>query len=43
MKAVESALYESKLPNIVPQRQDVRTIKIPIPKCVPRSSSCAQY
>ncbi|KAL1717043.1 ribosome recycling factor domain-containing protein [Schizophyllum commune] len=32
MKAVESALYESKLPNIVPQRQDVRTIKIPIPK-----------
>ncbi|KAJ7039862.1 ribosome recycling factor domain-containing protein [Mycena alexandri] len=32
MKHVEKALYDSQLPNIVPQRQDSRTIKIPIPK-----------
>ncbi|EGO03553.1 hypothetical protein SERLA73DRAFT_175063 [Serpula lacrymans var. lacrymans S7.3] len=32
LKAVEQALYSAKLPNIVPQRQDTRTIKIPIPK-----------
>ncbi|KAF8189933.1 ribosome recycling factor domain-containing protein [Mycena galopus ATCC 62051] len=32
MKHVEKALYDSKLPNIVPQKHDSRTIKIPIPK-----------
>ncbi|KAG2751191.1 ribosome recycling factor [Suillus brevipes Sb2] len=32
LKAVEQALYTAKLPNIVPQRQDSRTIKIPIPR-----------
>ncbi|KAJ6590534.1 ribosome recycling factor domain-containing protein [Mycena vulgaris] len=32
MKYVEKALYDSKLPNIVPQKYDSRTIKIPIPK-----------
>ncbi|KIY48444.1 ribosome recycling factor [Fistulina hepatica ATCC 64428] len=30
MKAVEGAIYEAKLPGIVPQRLDVRTIKIPV-------------
>jgi len=35
MKLIEQALYDSKLPNIVPQRQDSRTIRIPIPKYVP--------
>ncbi|KAJ8701019.1 hypothetical protein PTI98_003987 [Pleurotus ostreatus] len=32
MKHVEQALYASKIPNIVPQKQDDRTIKIPIPR-----------
>ncbi|KAG9311511.1 ribosome recycling factor-domain-containing protein [Chiua virens] len=32
MKAVEQGIYAAKLPNIVPQRQDSRTLKIPIPK-----------
>jgi len=32
MKFVEGALYSANLPNIVPQKQDNRTIKIPIPK-----------
>ncbi|KAF8647985.1 hypothetical protein AX16_006415 [Volvariella volvacea WC 439] len=32
LKAIEQALYDSKLPNIVPQKQDSRTIKIPIPR-----------
>ncbi|KAG1843059.1 ribosome recycling factor domain-containing protein [Suillus tomentosus] len=32
LKAVEQALYAAKLPNIVPQKQDSRTIKIPIPR-----------
>jgi len=32
MKHVEKGLYDSKLPNIVPQKHDSRTIKIPIPK-----------
>ncbi|KAF7969439.1 hypothetical protein HWV62_27333 [Athelia sp. TMB] len=32
MKHVEKALYDAKLPGIAPQRQDSRTIKIPIPK-----------
>ncbi|KAF7289128.1 Protein kinase domain-containing protein [Mycena chlorophos] len=38
VKQVEKALYDSKLPNIVPQRHDSRTIRIPIPKRVFRSS-----
>ncbi|KAK7046716.1 Rhodanese domain-containing protein [Favolaschia claudopus] len=32
MKHVEKGLYDSKIPNIVPQKHDARTIKIPIPK-----------
>ncbi|KAJ3564742.1 hypothetical protein NP233_g8090 [Leucocoprinus birnbaumii] len=32
MKLVEKALYDSKIPGVVPHRQDERTIKIPIPK-----------
>ncbi|KAJ7136082.1 ribosome recycling factor domain-containing protein [Mycena epipterygia] len=32
MKHVEKGLYDSNLPNIVPQKHDSRTIKIPIPK-----------
>ncbi|KAI6039629.1 ribosome recycling factor domain-containing protein [Pisolithus marmoratus] len=32
MKAVEQAIYNAKLPGIVPQRQDSRTIRIPVPK-----------
>jgi len=32
MKFVEIGLYDAKLPNIIPQKQDNRTIKIPIPK-----------
>ncbi|KAH0834943.1 mitochondrial carrier domain-containing protein [Lanmaoa asiatica] len=32
MKAVEQGIYTAKLPNIVPQRLDSRTLKIPIPK-----------
>ncbi|KAF5351122.1 hypothetical protein D9756_008223 [Leucocoprinus leucothites] len=32
MKLVERALYDSKIPGVVPHRQDERTIKIPIPK-----------
>ncbi|TFK67588.1 ribosome recycling factor [Pluteus cervinus] len=31
-KFIEQALYESKIPNVIPQRQDSRTIKIPIPR-----------
>ena len=39
MKHVERAIYEAKLPNLVPQRHDERTIKIPVPKYVfPRFS-----
>lgn len=34
MKAVEQAIYSAKLPHIVPQRLDSRTLKIPIPKSV---------
>lgn len=34
MKLVESALYASKIPGVVPHRHDNRTIKIPIPKYV---------
>lgn len=34
MKLVEKALYDSKIPGVVPHRQDDRTIKIPIPKFV---------
>ncbi|KAL0578873.1 hypothetical protein V5O48_003106 [Marasmius crinis-equi] len=32
LKHVERAIYEAKLPNIVPQKHDNRTIKVPIPK-----------
>ncbi|KDQ60259.1 hypothetical protein JAAARDRAFT_32640 [Jaapia argillacea MUCL 33604] len=32
LKAVESAIYDAKLPHITPQRQDSRTLRIPIPK-----------
>ncbi|KAG5637204.1 hypothetical protein H0H81_005417 [Sphagnurus paluster] len=32
MKYVEQALYDSKIAGVVPQRQDNRTIKIPMPK-----------
>ncbi|TFK47602.1 ribosome recycling factor [Heliocybe sulcata] len=32
LKAVEQGIYGAKLSSIVPQRQDSRTIKIPIPK-----------
>jgi hypothetical protein len=34
MKLVEKALYDSKIPGVVPHRQDERTIKVPIPKFV---------
>jgi ribosome recycling factor len=34
MKHVEGAIYEGKIPNIVPQRRDSRTIYIPIPMYV---------
>ncbi|KAF8067662.1 ribosome recycling factor domain-containing protein [Lyophyllum atratum] len=32
LKHVEQALYDSKIAGVVPQRQDNRTIKIPMPK-----------
>jgi len=32
LKAIQDALYEAKLPGIVPQRVDERTIRIPVPK-----------
>ncbi|KZT10393.1 ribosome recycling factor [Laetiporus sulphureus 93-53] len=32
LKYVEDALYEAKLPGVVPQKADARTIKIPMPK-----------
>jgi len=32
MKHIESALYDAKIPGVVPQRQDRQTIKIIIPK-----------
>lgn len=35
LKAVEHAIYDAKLPGIVPQRMDSRTLKIPIPKYAP--------
>lgn len=31
---METALYDAKIPGVVPQRVDERTIRIPIPKCV---------
>ena len=34
LKAVEQAIYEAKLPGVIPQKADASTIKIPIPKCV---------
>ncbi|KAF8633885.1 hypothetical protein AX15_001191 [Amanita polypyramis BW_CC] len=32
VKQVEQAIYEAKIPHVVPQRHDGRTIKIPIPR-----------
>ncbi|KAI3615389.1 ribosome recycling factor [Moniliophthora roreri] len=32
LKPVEQAIYEAKLPNMVPQRFDKRTVSVPIPK-----------
>ncbi|KAI0313328.1 ribosome recycling factor [Amylostereum chailletii] len=32
LKAIEAALYDAKIPGVVPQRADERTIRIPIPK-----------
>ncbi|KAG6831866.1 hypothetical protein H0H92_006983 [Tricholoma furcatifolium] len=32
MKSIEEAIYAAKLPGVVPQRQDSRTIRIPLPK-----------
>ncbi|KAL4073392.1 ribosome recycling factor domain-containing protein [Scleroderma citrinum] len=32
LKVVEQAIYSAKLPNVIPQKQDSRTIRIPIPK-----------
>ncbi|KAK7033631.1 hypothetical protein VNI00_012631 [Paramarasmius palmivorus] len=32
LKPVEKAIYEAKLPNMVPQRFDKRTVSVPIPK-----------
>ena len=35
VKEVERGIYDAKIPHVVPQKHDNRTIKIPIPKCVP--------
>jgi ribosome recycling factor len=32
MKHIEKGIYEAKIPQVVPQRQDSRTIRVPIPK-----------
>ncbi|EPQ53424.1 ribosome recycling factor [Gloeophyllum trabeum ATCC 11539] len=32
LKHVETAIYDAKIPSVVPQKQDSRTIRIPIPK-----------
>lgn len=32
LKAIEAAIYEAKLPGITPQRQDARTLRIPVPR-----------
>ncbi|KAK0191558.1 hypothetical protein F5146DRAFT_1103539 [Armillaria mellea] len=32
LKPVEAAIYDPKLPSITPQRQDTRTLRIPVPK-----------
>ncbi|KZT22720.1 ribosome recycling factor [Neolentinus lepideus HHB14362 ss-1] len=32
LKFVEQGIYDAKLPSVVPQKQDSRTIRIPIPK-----------
>ena len=34
LKHVEKALYAAKIPHVVPQRIDYRTLKIPMPKYV---------
>ncbi|KAK0452004.1 uncharacterized protein EV420DRAFT_1273974, partial [Desarmillaria tabescens] len=31
-KHVEDAIYDAKMPSITPQRQDARTLRIPVPK-----------
>ncbi|GJE86445.1 ribosome-recycling factor [Phanerochaete sordida] len=32
LKAVETGIYDAKLPGVIPQRVDARTIRVPIPK-----------
>jgi len=32
LRYVEEALYDAKLPGVIPQKSDARTIKIPMPK-----------
>jgi len=32
LSAIEKAIYAAKIPHIVPQREDARTIKIPVPR-----------
>ncbi|KAI0032589.1 ribosome recycling factor domain-containing protein [Vararia minispora EC-137] len=32
LKSIEAAIYDAKIPGIVPQRADERTVRIPIPK-----------
>ncbi|KAK0191871.1 ribosome recycling factor domain-containing protein [Armillaria mellea] len=32
LKHVEAAIYDAKIPSITPQRQDTRTLRIPVPK-----------
>ncbi|KAK0493853.1 ribosome recycling factor [Armillaria luteobubalina] len=32
LKHVEAAIYDGKIPSITPQRQDTRTLRIPVPK-----------
>ncbi|PBK65712.1 hypothetical protein ARMSODRAFT_978165 [Armillaria solidipes] len=32
LKHVEAAIYDTKLPSITPQKQDTRTLRIPVPR-----------
>lgn len=32
LKHVEAAIYDAKIPSVTPQRQDARTLRIPVPK-----------
>ncbi|KAK0229569.1 ribosome recycling factor-domain-containing protein [Armillaria nabsnona] len=32
LKHVDAAIYDAKIPSITPQRQDTRTLRIPVPK-----------